>query len=169
MVWLWMKLFWPTFLIIWLRSFVFLFIFGPIDLRGCLTISLETWKGWRRSRLLGVGGSTGPGRDRGGAAEEIMVLLRHLSDHLQPIYFAVKKRADPNWSCLIVWLSNGILGRRERINLSFNQVILYGFLFSYVDFAYQTKSKNLVLLIFPWWARHGSFADLRELICDVTQ
>ena len=36
----------------------------------------------------------------------------------------------------------------ERINLSFNQVILYGFLFSYVDFAYQTKSKNLVLLLY---------------------
>ena len=50
------------------RPFVFIFMFGPIDLRGCLTISRDV-KTEKKPVPGGGVGSTGSGRDKGVGCE----------------------------------------------------------------------------------------------------
>ena len=61
--------------IMWLRSFVFVFTFGPTDLRGCLNYFLRREMAEKKPVPGGGVGSTGSGRDRGVGCEEIMALL----------------------------------------------------------------------------------------------
>lgn len=91
-----MKLFTSTFLIMRFRPFVFRFMFGPMNLRGCLTISRDV-KTEKKPVPGGGVGSTGSGRDRGVGCEEIMALLE-TSVRSSPTNntLAVKKRAAPN-------------------------------------------------------------------------
>ena len=84
--------------IMWLRSFVFVFTFGPKDLRGCLTISWDV-KWLRRSQFLGVGWGTQAQAGTGEwAVKKSCLCWRHLSDHLQPIHSCCKEKG---WSKLI--------------------------------------------------------------------